>query len=238
MTYSEYIKFYKETIRKENPFQDGFYIVNKDNNQKIKTDGSLNYYDGDTIIFDLPSNLKDECYRLQTILYEKLSQVLSVKLSKKLLHMTAHQLYNPYYMDFGKLKDEEKLEKMNKNYNEFIDIMGKYDRNLKIKVKIFSVYCGNSRDVTVMLLPVDEENYNLLKSLYDDFEQILPFGKDMGYMHVTLAYYKPVERIDKENTLKIEEYMNTIKFSDDVFEISLKDLNYVRYTNMDNYHTI
>ena len=238
MNYNEYISFYKNTINNLKCFEDGCFIIHKDNKQKITKEGKLRYYDGDTIIFNLPNNLKDECSRIQNILYDKLSDILSVKLSRKNFHMTAHQLYNPYKFNFGKLESKEKLKKMNNNYEKYKKIMLKYDKNIKIKVKIFSVYFKDTRDIAVMLLPSDEKSYLILKKLYKDFENILCFGKEMGYMHITLAYYKPLEKIDINKSKKLNEVINSIKFSNETFEISLNDLNYVRFTNMDDFHTI
>lgn len=127
---------------------------------------------------------------------------------------------------------------MNDNYEKYKKIMLKYDKSIKIKVKIFSIYFKDKRDIAVMLLPADENSYLTLKRLYNDFEQILSFDKEMGYMHVTLAYYRPLEKININKSKKLNEVINSIKFSNDIFEISLNDLNYARFTNMDDFHTI
>ncbi|WP_232617975.1 hypothetical protein [Thermosipho africanus] len=161
---------------------------------------------------------------IQKELYEKLGNLLAKPLSEKFFHMTLHDLCN-----YNITKDVENC--MKKNEKKVKKILNDVKINKSIKMKSIGLYNGGSA-IGIMFSPKDEKDLSILLESRKKFDELIE-QKNFYIPHVTLGYYLPID-YNEQNRAKIFE---TIKMIKPEIEITLdfKKLEYVHFTNMDNY---
>ncbi|MHC9541198.1 MAG: hypothetical protein AB9903_16975 [Vulcanimicrobiota bacterium] len=202
---------------------------------KVDDRGALLPYFGDTVTIPIAS--KDIAFlsELQSKLYRNLGDILAEPLQSKHFHITLHDLTS------GASKNDLKIE-MEKNKAQSRDILRETASYLslnpelhKMKIKATRVFPCCNISLILALLPEKEHDYRFLMNLYNSFDEVVCLDYWLR-LHVTLAYFKPVELSQEQ----IGRMLATLSEMDEFgYSISLDILKtaYQQFSSMNNYRT-
>lgn len=190
----------------------------------------MNFY-GDTVVFKLEEEYRDEISELIKFLYKKSSDCFAKMLPARTLHMTLHDLSNDKSHDrirgdmiFNELL-LRKLVSVHPVANESIRMRANYIINMV------------NTSLVLSLCPCDEEEYNKIMKLYNLVDNVMPLPYKFT-PHITLAYFSRYEVDENQiNNLKnVVRELNYGKWGGE-YEIILNTSNlvYQFFDRMDSY---
>ena len=208
---------------KNSIYGDDWFCTNTNLGKKVDEAGNFRDFAGDTTVFLLQHEVKEQLGNIQDELYEKCESVLSQRLGKDTFHMTLH--------DLNAGTDKRNQEEACRLIYEL--------RNSGIKsIKMRSTYLFNMVSTSVVLgfLPVDEENCRNLMGFYDRFQEIVPLSYSLS-PHITMAYYKP-KNFPMREMKGLRDVIAKVNQSEKIeMELELDKLVYQQFTNMNCYVT-
>ncbi len=151
---------------------------------KVDYDGSFKSFFGNTVVFDLPNEVKDYAYEVQEKLYSYCPSMMAERLTRESFHITLHDLLNGTPSE----ELEKQVEVMSIRAKELMKEIQLQKKTLNFTTTALM----NMVNVSMVLVvePADEETYNAMMALYVKFEQLLHLHYSLT-PHITLAYYKP-----------------------------------------------
>lgn len=206
---------------------------------KIGTQGDMEPFFGDTVVFKVDCDTKKKLEKMQCLLHERLEKILAKKLSSEHLHMTLHDLNNSKGKT-NELSDNMKQnkEKCRELFEQIIQYIEDFPEYSKIRMKPTMLYPSVNISVVMGLIPSTEKDYNILMNLYNSFNDIVDLKRILR-PHITLSYFKPYD-LSKEEKRELYNVLKSLDPScaDLEIEFDLKDLAYQTFENMDFYEDI
>ncbi len=158
---------------------------------KVDGRGRFVLFPGTTVAFRAGEECRRTVDRLQDILYQRIDDMLALRLGAATCHMTLHDLVSP----------EMHLSDTPEGY------MAELDKSLKQAAaavgEIREKYAGRcitltadrivnmvSKSLVLLLRPRSEEDFELLMEMYGAFDPILTLPYPLT-PHITLAYFRP-----------------------------------------------
>ena len=200
--------------------------------QKVAPDNSFKPFYGDTVVFDLPKKVKKTICPIIDELYEKCPECLCKRLDNHTMHMTLHDLSASDNLDEvagDVFKNEIKLlEVINKNPVE----------RHKIKMKTNFILNMVDTSLVLALVPLDEDEWNKLQTLYDMINQVKVCSYPFLTPHITLAYFN-YNGFDKASSDKLKKVVTSLneKLSIEI-HLDTKKLYYQKFVSMNEYINI
>ncbi|MBQ5472792.1 MAG: hypothetical protein IIT58_12440 [Treponema sp.] len=228
-----FIKFKKRISEFENDnfsFNTSEICQNQSLRNKVNEDKSFKPFYGDTIVFDLSTNIKLQIEKIVDQLYLNCGSLFAERLKTNTFHMTLHDLNNN--TDLSIISSDCFLSEL-----KCFEIAKSTSINTdKINLKSNFIFNMVNTSLVLGLIPETEEDFNKLIMLYDKFESVIvlpyPFTP-----HITLGYFS-YENHKEEDIKKLYELLKKLNKRTIHFSISTNDLFYQKFTNMNNYESL
>ena len=196
---------------------------------KVDEWGNMKPYFGNTVIYELPDQVKLALCQRQVLLHHRMGACLAVPLKTDTFHITLHDLISSP----DKQTIAHDIERTGENAKRLLEEL----RCLKLpQVHMVSTHVFSMVNTSIVMgfAPESEADCNLLMGLYEDFQSVCPLNWGLT-PHVTLAYYKPgyygQEWVEEMNRVFREaEDMGQIHI-----QLSAEDLFYRTFQNMNTY---
>lgn len=203
--------------------------VAKGAGDKVGADGRLLPFYGNTVIYDLFDDTKDELKKLQNKLYESCGHFLAEPLSRESFHVTLHDLVSGTDREEVLAKVKE-LSDTAKQATEDARRMVGCSMPMK-PVKLVSMV---STSVVLLLEPVFDVDKFQLATAYEKLQSVVRLNYGLT-PHVTLAYYRPGTIADGD----LQALADTLSVLSDQldFTVVLKHnkLKYQEFWDMNHY---
>ncbi len=194
---------------------------------KVNADNTFKDFYGDTVVFDLDADAKAELTEYTDLLYSAAPQCFCERLIPHTFHVTLHDLSNSTTLS-------EIAEQVFCNELKIMQIKSDLQKfnPAKIKLKSTCVFNMVNTSLVLGLCPATENDYNVIMGLYSIIDGV----KQLPYPftpHITLAYYN-ANGFSASAAKSLENIVNKINSKINI-ELSLTDLYYQKFTNMNNY---
>lgn len=193
---------------------------------KIASDGTINPFPGNTVVFRLHRAEREQLSQLQDRLYQRCSHLLAQPLNPDTFHMTLHDLANgPESPETRRWMAETApratafLKQLKEEYSAPLSLRGTWLFNMVNTSIVLGLepVCGCAAQ---------------LDALYCRFHEVVPLNYAMT-PHITLAYFKP-GRYSLEELSPLRQVLCPVEFST-TFE--MRDLEFQTFQDMDHYAT-
>lgn len=227
-TYQEFLDRISSFETKEINFGKSYFKGNPSISQKVNKYNIFKFFYGDTIVFELDSNIKEKLAEYVDILYQSAPECFCERLVSNTFHVTLHDLSNsPTLQDLA--------EEIFENELKVIEKMGELRKIEKSIIKMKSKYIFNMVDTSLVLglYPADENEYRKIMELYDVFDKV----KKLSYPftpHITLAYYN-VNGFDIQSARKLEYIVSQLNNNEIEIELDINNLYYQKFKSMNEY---
>ena len=162
----------------------GEFSTNPNLTKKVCPDGSLLPYRGNTVVFLLDAETKDQLQQLQDSLYEAAPDLLAERLQTDTFHMTLHDLVNG-------TPDQQDLEgRMWAAENRARELLRRWRFEGPLRMQATWLFNMVHTSIVLGLAPADEQTWRQLDALYCAFETVVPLGYGLT-PHITMAYFRP-----------------------------------------------
>lgn len=198
--------------------------------QKVDDLNRLCPFYGDTVVFDLPKEVKAKIGKLVIQLYLHVPECFSEMLSVDTFHMTLHDLSNsPRLSDIAieLYQHQDKLKKI-------MEELPRIDDTIRMRTNFIINMVNTS--LVLALCPINETEYGKLISYYSVIDQV----KTLPYPftpHITLAYYNKFG-FGKESARKLAEFVEKLNANSFEFTLDTKDLYYQKFYSMNSFQNI
>ncbi|MCH5297031.1 MAG: hypothetical protein J1E85_05110 [Ruminococcus sp.] len=228
---------YIEFLNRINSFQKSELVLDNSNFNpnasvfsKVDDNNKFSLFYGDTVVFELSSNLKKSIAEIVDKLYEYAPECFCDRLVSNTFHMTLHDLSNSPVLD-------EVSSEVFKNEINLIEKL-KSTPVEKQTIKMKSTYIFNMVNTSLVLglYPIDATEYTKLMNLYN----IVNYVKSLPYPftpHITLAYYNR-NGFSEVSARKLEAIVNELNKNSFEIELNTNDLVYQKFTSMNDYTSI
>ena len=197
---------------------------------KVNKDNSFKNFYGDTVVFDLDSEIKNKITNIIDMLYDKVPECFCEKIISDTIHMTLHDLSNsPTLSDVSQDIFNNEINLINKLTTVKI-------KHKSIRMKTKFIFNMVNTSLVLGLYPVNVDEYIKLIDLYGLVDEI----KELPYPftpHITLAYYNSFG-FSVESKRKLEAVVNSLNKETFLIELDTYNLYYQKFTNMNNYINI
>jgi len=227
-TYQEFLNRIHSFEKREVYYGENYFYGNPSIIQKVNSENRFQPFYGDTVVFDLDTEVKEKLTQIVKHLYLYVPECFCEKLIPNTFHMTLHDLSNsPVLKDVAEdvFMNEWKVAEI-------------YKRIPVQKIVMKSSYIFNMVGTSLVLglYPASEEEYGKLMQLYEMFHCVreLPYPLTP---HITLAYYN-VHGFSRESAEKLENMVYELNAYTMDIVIDTKDLVYQKFITMNDYVTI
>ena len=197
--------------------------------EKVAPDGRMLPFFGNTMIYDLPDNVKVQIGSMQTQLHHLGGWFLAEPLSTDTLHLTLHDLLNG--TDEAALRDG-----VTETGGQAKALLAEIRREIARPICLTSVAAFNMVNGSVALgfAPDTEEDCAAIMALHARYQDVVRLNYPLT-PHVTLAYFKPGE-YGREMVDALAEALQRINAMPKVhLSLSADVLNYRRFSDMNHY---
>lgn len=152
--------------------------------RKVRKNGAFCPFYGNTVVFDLNAETKQELQMLQEELYGAAGWMFSQRLDPSTFHMTLHDLVN------APERSENLLYRMAEAERKAKSILKEWGNQPPLHMKGTWLFNMMNTSVVLGLAPADEDSRNRLAEMYTRLEDVVPLGYGLT-PHITMAYFRP-----------------------------------------------
>ncbi len=204
----------------------GGIVTNPKLAQKADAAGCLMPFYGDTVIFDLPEEMKSWLSAVQDALYAACGGMLAEPLSRESLHITLHDLQSSAGgWPSGLPGNQKRCETL---LAELRDTLPP-----EICIRSACVFSMVNTSIVMGFEPAGEEDQHRLMTLYDRFQRICPLGYPLT-LHATLAYYRPGV-YGEEQLMALRRTLDGLARERREWRLRMDDLHYATFDSMARY---
>lgn len=194
--------------------------------EKVAEDGSLKPFWGNTVVFDLDAQTKEQLARIQKRLYEAAGQMLAEELTAETFHTTLHDLVNgpgSFPVENGDLdRAAAGARSLIRQWRgqEPLQMRGTWTFNM------------DHTSICLGLEPVGD-SWQRLADMYDQLQKVVCLNYSLC-PHITLAYFKPgIYTPDVWQALRDQMCHEPISVT-----LSMENLLLKTFTDMNHYRTV
>lgn len=196
---------------------------------KVTEDGKFKPFYGDTVIFSLDNDTITWLSEIQNKTYRLCGNILSERINPATFHITLHDLKSNLYSMPNDMKNNEYRAV------ELIEYAKqKYSNEIQINSQCLFSMVGTS--IVMGFEPTTNEDCNVLMSLYEEFQNIVPLSYPLT-LHATIAYYVPGV-YDESVLCALKSLFNTVGKGSRKIRLDLNNLNYVIFSSMNSYSLV
>ncbi len=227
-SYQEFLQRITAFEKEEIYLGDDCFAANPSLSAKVTSEGKFRDFYGDTVVFNLDSDIKNKLSEMTQMLHQNAPECFSEALINDTFHMTLHDLSNSPELGciaqeifFNELKAAKLFKKV---------------KNQKIHMKTKYIFNMVNTSIVLGLYPADENEYLKLMNLYYMFDNIkaLPYPFTP---HITLAYFNP-DGFGKDSMTRLKDTVCRLNKSNFDIKLDTRQLFYQKFTNMNSYVSI
>ncbi|MDO5297304.1 MAG: ligT like phosphoesterase [bacterium] len=208
----------------------GYFTPDERVKHKVKPDNSFRAFFGDTTVFDLDDDAKNQISALQNALYEQIPECFCAKLSPATLHMTLHDLS-------ASSKLEEIAPEVFANEIKLLTIIRSQLLSAQtIRMKSNCIFNCVDTSLVLALRPENAGEWHKLQKLYEAIEQVKACPYPLT-PHITLAYYN-YNGFSAAAAEKLSSVIYELNQQDFAVTLNTKKLYYQKFTDMNAYFKI
>lgn len=154
--------------------------------QKVNADGSFRPFYGNTVVFELDGEEKEQLEKIQEALHRAAGSMLAEQIRPETFHVTLHDLVN------SKDMTADLAEKMGRAEEMARPILESWRDWPDMLMKATWVFNMVNTSLVLGLKPVKDENdsWGELSEMYTTLNRVVPLGHKLT-PHITMAYFRP-----------------------------------------------
>lgn len=217
------INLLKDYIFRSLPDREDF-STNPNLRKKVSEGGDFLPFYGNTLVFDLSDETKEQLQLLQASLYRSAGWMLSRQLDPSTFHMTLHDLVN------GPERTPALQHRMTEAETAAKQLMPYWQNQPPLRMKTTWLFNMVNTSIVLGLEPADEDSLRRLDEMYMSLETVVPLGYALT-PHITMAYFLPgtYTRYDLDCLRKA---LQPVELD---ISLNLSDLYYQEFTDMNHY---
>lgn len=207
--------------------QSGSFATNPNLNRKVDPAGKLLPYCGNTTVFLLDEQTKQNLQQVQQTLYQAAPDMLAEPLQPATFHMTLHDLVNGTPDQCGldeRMQDAEESAR---------DILARWKNDAPLRMKTTWLFHMVRTSIVLGLAPADADTWHRLDAMYTALESVVPLGYALT-PHITMAYFRP----GLYDQGQVQRLCSALRQVDMDVMLSMDDLVLQNFTDMNHYETI
>ena len=206
---------------------EGNFITRPSLEYKVDSSGRILPFYGNTTVFLLHDDIKQQLAALQQQLYRHGTPMLADPLHPSTFHMTLHDLANSPKPSVELQEDMSYMEKQAKN------LLRQWARRPNLKMRTTCMFNMVNTSIVLGLKPTDNDSWNQLDEMYCALESVRLLGYAMT-PHITMAYFRP----GNYDQSQIEALKKALSPIDMEIELHMKDLVCQNFYSMNHYETV
>lgn len=207
--------------------QSGAFATNPNLRKKVDEEGKLLPFVGNTVVFLLEDESKEDLYRMQEMLYQAAPDMLAQPLQRSTFHMTLHDLANSQPEESG-LYDYMKYTQ-----EQAVQILSQWKNDRPLRMKTTWLFNMVNTSIVLGLSPADDETWKQLDDMYMQLESVVPLGYALT-PHITMAYFRPGVYTEEQ----VQRLSGALRKVELEFTLSMEQLVFQNFTDMNHYETV
>ena len=205
----------------------GDFTTNPNLCKKVDDEGNLLPFAGNTVVFLLDDDTKEQLRQLQEELYRAAPDMLAKPLQMPTFHMTLHDLANG-------IPDQPGLQEyMNYTQERASQILPGWKDAAPLRMKTTWLFNMVNTSIVLGLAPADEDSWHRIDGMYTALEDIVHLGYALT-PHVTMAYFLP-GTYTQEQVQRLSAALHKVDLD---ISLDMKNLVLQTFTDMNHYDTV
>lgn len=205
----------------------GDFTTNPNLRKKVDAEGNLLPFVGNTVVFLLDDDTKEQLRQLQDSLYQAAPDMLAKPLQMSTFHMTLHDLANgtpgqPGLDDYMRYTQETASQ-----------ILPGWKDTAPLRMKTTWLFNMVNTSIVLGLKPADEESWRRLDEMYTTLEAVVRLGYALT-PHITMAYFLP-GTYAPEQVQRLSTALRNVELE---ITLDMKNLVLQNFTDMNHYETV
>ena len=205
----------------------GDFTTNPNLRKKVDDEGNLLPYVGNTVVFLLDEETKEQLRRLQEELYRAAPDMLAKPLQMSTFHMTLHDLANgtpdqPGLRDYMRCTRERVSQ-----------ILPGWKAAPPLRMKATWMFNMVNTSIVLGLAPADEESWRHLDEMYTTLEDVVHLGYALT-PHITMGYFLPGTYAQEQ----VQRLSSALRSVDMEITLDMKNLVLQNFADMNRYETV
>lgn len=205
----------------------GDFTTNPNLRKKVDDKGNLLPFVGNTVVFLLDDDTKEQLRQLQEELYRAAPNMLAKPLQMSTFHMTLHDLAN------GTPDQPGLRDYMSYTQEWASQILPGWKNATPLRMRTTWLFNMVNTSIVLGLVPADEESWHRLDDMYMALEDVVPLGYALT-PHITMSYFLP----GTYNQEQIQRLSSAFRKVDLEITLDTKRLVFQEFSDMNHYDTI
>lgn len=205
----------------------GDFTTNPNLRKKVDEEGNLLPFLGNTVVFLLDDDTKEQLQNLQEELYRAAPDMLAQPLQMSTFHMTLHDLAN------GTPGQPGLQEYMRYTQERVSQILPGWKDAAPLRMKTTWLFNMVNTSVVLGLKPADEESWRRLDEMYTALEDVVRLGYALT-PHITMAYFLP-GTYTLEQVQRLSAALRSVELE---ITLDIKNLVLQTFSDMNHYDTV
>ena len=205
----------------------GDFTTNPNLRKKVDEEGKLLPYLGNTVVFLLDDDTKDQLRQLQESLYRAAPEMLAQPLQTSTFHMTLHDLANGTPGQPG-LDDDMRYAQ-----EKAAQILPGWKDAAPLRMKTTWLFNMVNTSIVLGLAPADAESWRRLDEMYTALENVVHLGYAMT-PHITVGYFLP-GTYAPEQVQRLSAVLHNVDLE---ITLGMENLVLQNFTDMNHYETV
>ena len=204
----------------------GDFTTNPNLRKKVDDKGNLLPFVGNTVVFLLDDDTKEQLRQLQEELYRAAPDMLAKPLQMSIFHMTLHDLAN------GTPDQPGLRDYMSYTQEWASQILPGWKNATPLRMRTTWLFNMVNTSIVLGLVPADEESWHRLDDMYMALEDVVPLGYALT-PHITMAYFKPGHYTQYDLNY-LSQALHPVDLN---VELSFENLFCQEFSDMNHYRT-
>lgn len=205
----------------------GDFTTNPNLRKKVDAAGNLLPFLGNTVVFLLDDDTKEQLRQLQDSLYQAAPDMLAKPLQISTFHMTLHDLAN------GTPEQPGLRDYMNHTQERVSQILPGWKDAPPLRMKTTWLFNMVNTSIVLGLKPADEESWCRLDKMYTTLEDVVRLGYALT-PHITMAYFLP-GTYTPEQVHRLSAALRSVALE---ITLDMKNLVFQEFSDMNHYETV
>lgn len=205
----------------------GDFTTNPNLHKKVDDEGNLLPFVGNTVVFLLDDDTKEQLRQLQEELYRAAPDMLAKPLQMSTFHMTLHDLAN------GTPDQPGLSDYMNYTQERASQILPNWKADDPLRMKTTWLFNMVNTSIVLGLAPADEDSWHRLDAMYTALEDVVHLGYALT-PHITMGYFLPGTYSQEQ----IQRLSSALRKVDLEITLDMKNLVFQEFSDMNHYETV
>ena len=205
----------------------GDFATNPNLRKKVDEEGNLLPFVGNTVVFLLDEDMKEQLRNLQEELYRAAPDMLAKPLQMSTFHMTLHDLAN------GTPEHPGLQDYMCYTQERVSQILSGWKDAPPLRMKTTWLFNMVNTSIVLGLKPADEESWRRLDEMYTTLEDVVRLGYALT-PHITMAYFLPGTYTQEQ----VQRLSSVLRNVDMEISLDMKNLVFQEFSDMNHYKTV